>query len=153
MLYDLGGDPPQTPPQVLFADQFQSATVAALQPAVGRLNGVFSSTCLVHCLSVPTANLYTEVLANGINIVTALGAWYFNGTAVDNISNCQGYPCVESCPGGTLITGISTAVQSQATLDANGGKLSPTSSEAANAAALSVTATAGAAETWMNLGR
>ena len=179
VLYDLGGAPPQTPPQVQFADLFQASTVAALGSAVGPQNGVFSTTCLVHCLTVPTAVLYTEYLANGVGLATAIGAWYFNGTAVVNINKCQartvvcrvgsphvltappqGYPCVQACPAGSDIVGLSVATVSQATLTANGGRLTPASSEAVAQAAAAAEGAArtppsapGAAASWMNLGR
>jgi hypothetical protein len=52
MLYDLGGNPPEAPLQVQFADQFQQATVSALQPAVQSGNAVFSTSvrCCAMCL-------------------------------------------------------------------------------------------------------
>ena len=70
MLYDLGGNAPIGPPQVLFADTFQAATIAALQPAIVAQQGVFSTTCLVHCLT--TNEAATLYFANWQSVLKAI---------------------------------------------------------------------------------
>jgi hypothetical protein len=123
MLYDLGGSAPTSRSQVAFADSFQAATVQALQAAVRSGNAVFSSTCLVHCLTADTED-FTTYNANGVSIASALNSWYFAGQTPVDISSCQGYPCVQQCPNGDTVTGISRAQASQTEID-NGSTDNP----------------------------
>ena len=98
IMYDLLNGMPSTPAQQQWADQFQSQTLnlfGQLNPAVAS---VFSSTCLVHCLS--SATDYFTFTVNGITMADAMKAWYFDGTGRDIISPCQGFQCTQSCSGG-----------------------------------------------------
>ena len=115
MLYDLGGNPPEAPLQVQFADSFQQATVSALQPAVQAGMAVFSTTCLVHCLTADT-EYYTTYDSQGVTIAQALQQWYFSGGTPVLVSACQGYPCAAQCPNGNTIQYMSEATKSQAEL-------------------------------------
>ena len=115
MLYDLGGNPPEAPLQVQFADTFQQATVSALQPAVQAGMAVFSTTCLVHCLTADTA-YYTSYESQGVTVAQALQQWYFSGGTPVLVSACQGYPCAEQCPNGDTIAYMSEATKSQTEL-------------------------------------
>jgi hypothetical protein len=112
MLYDLGGNPPEAPLQVQFADTFQQATVSALQPAVQAGMSVFSTTCLVHCLTADT-EYYTTYTAQGVSIAQALNQWYFSGGTPVLVSACQGYPCAQQCPNGNTIAYMTEAIKSQ----------------------------------------
>jgi hypothetical protein len=107
MLYDLGGEPPSTPSQVQFADNFQALTRNALQIAVQRGMAVFSSTCLVHCLTSDT-QLYKGITVNGASFMDSATAWLAGSTPVD-VGGCNGYSCVAECPDGGSIAGISEA--------------------------------------------
>ena len=123
MVYDLGGNPPSSMGQVAFADQFQLATRAALQPAVSANQAVFSSTCLVHCLTDDTAFFtgYTAYEAAGSTIAAALASWYFDNETPVDIGQCTGYPCVAQCPNGETILDLSEATASQSRMADAGG--------------------------------
>ena len=90
-----------TPPQ------FQSgilALIAALPPGTG----VFSPTCLVHCLSGQTKNgqtPFTQLETAGTTLSAALSAWYFQGDAVHAVGDCIGWDCINAC-GVDLRTGL-----------------------------------------------
>lgn len=123
MVYDLGGNAPSSMGQVAFADQFQMATRAALQPAVAGGQAVFSSTCLVHCLTDDTAYFtgYAAYEALGSTIAAALTAWYFDNQTPVDIGQCTGYPCVQQCPNGATIEDLSEATASQTKMADAGG--------------------------------
>jgi len=111
MIYDENGNVPATQGQVALADQFQQAIVQALQIAIQNNMAVFSSTCLVHCLTDNT-QLYTgsqAITVNNEDIEAVLEQWLGGGTPV-LISNCQGYGCVQQCPGGQNIPYIQQAI-------------------------------------------
>jgi hypothetical protein len=137
LLYDLGGATPTGTGQVYFADSFANATRAALAPALAAGQGVFSTSCLLHCLT-DNSTLYVDALANGRSVVQTLAAWYWGGAGpAQAVSDCVNYPCVgdaASCPGGPQTYGLSQAVVSQEVLDAHGGAPTATSSEQARAA-------------------
>ena len=122
MLYDLGGNDPATPRQVQFADTFQAATLSALQPVIAAGQGVFSTSCCVHCLSVSSA--MAEYLVNGHSMLAGAGQWYFNNSRSQDVSQCKGYDCVFACPP-TGLTNQPQAEASQAMLVADGGVLPP----------------------------
>ena len=100
MLYDLGGNIPQTPGQVAFANEFQQATLEALQAAVRGGQAVFSTSCLVHCLSSDTSD-FTGFTAAGQSLQQAMASWDAGSTPVA-VSSCTGYLCAAqpACPGG-----------------------------------------------------
>ena len=100
MVYDLNGVP-ETAGQVAFANKFQATSIAALQPAVQKGQGVFSTSCLVHCLTQLTAS-FTGFTANGYSFSQSLAAWK-EGASAQEISSCRGYLCADNqavCPGG-----------------------------------------------------
>lgn len=86
-----------TPAQQQWAEQFQTETLAAFNGIPGQ-DGIFSSTCLVHCLS-SASDFYTFTV-DGQTLSQALGQWYFQGQSVRTISQCQGWGCTEQCSGG-----------------------------------------------------
>lgn len=107
MLYDTGGNVPETAGQVAYADTFQQMMLAPLNAAAAAKQAVFSTTCLIHCLTTDTQLL--SYSANGVSIATALAQWLGGKTPVQ-ISGCTGYACVQQCPGGQQIMGIQTAI-------------------------------------------
>jgi len=113
MLYDTGGTMPMTAGQVAYADEYQQATLSALQISVKAGQSVFSVTCLVHCLTLDTI-LFDGYDANGVPISQALAAWEGGQKSVVDISSCTGYVCVEQCPGGSQTYGINIAAANSA---------------------------------------
>ena len=85
---------PSTPAQFAFVDSFQPAfldLIASLPPG----SGVYSPTCLVHCLSgQPT---YSDFLVNGQSMGDAVNAWYFDNQPTSVVSACQGFDCTTAC--------------------------------------------------------
>jgi hypothetical protein len=57
-----------------------------------------------------------------------------------------------ACPGGPDTWGLAEAVQAQETLNAQGGALTPASTEAAAKAALAAAARGGGSNKWLNFG-
>jgi hypothetical protein len=82
-------------------------TRSALQIAVSRGQAVFSSTCLVHCLTSDT-ELYKGITVSGASFMDAATSWSAGASPVD-ISACDGYSCVSQCPGGSTIENIGEA--------------------------------------------
>jgi hypothetical protein len=72
-------------------------TLAAINTLPGG-TGVFSSTCLVHCLS-SASDFYTFTV-NGETLSQALNQWYFQEQTVHIVSSCTGWGCTEDCSGG-----------------------------------------------------
>jgi len=94
MMYDSDNFEPVTPAQLAFVDSFQDAVlglIAALPPGTG----VFSPTCLVHCLSGQQS--YGNIRVDWQNLSTALEAWYFRGQDTQLISTCRGWNCTSVC--------------------------------------------------------
>ena len=98
--YDVGGNPPTTAAQVAFADAFQQASLAvvnSLPTPQQQGSGMFSTSCLLHC--VTDGPDFWTVTVNGQSLENALSAWYFKGSApvriVDN--SCQGWACHTAC--------------------------------------------------------
>jgi len=92
--YDTDNLGPSTPAQFAFVDSFQPAfldLIAALPPGTG----VYSPTCLVHCLSgQPT---FADFLTNGVSMSAALSDWYFGDQPTSVVSPCQGFSCTSAC--------------------------------------------------------
>jgi hypothetical protein len=86
-----------TPQQQQWADQFQSQTLALLS-AVPPTNGIYSSSCLVHCLSC-NSDWYTFTV-DGQSLAHTVALWYFSGAKSDDISQCNGWDCTLQCSGG-----------------------------------------------------
>ena len=86
-----------TPQQQQWADQFQTQTLALLS-AVPATNGIYSSTCLVHCLSC-NSDWYT-FMVDGQSLAHTVALWYFSYAKSDDISQCNGWDCTLQCSGG-----------------------------------------------------
>ena len=106
---------PSNPQQMEFVNSFQPAflnLINSLPPG----SGVFSPTCLVHCLS--GQNTYFEFYVNGETMSrcviptaaaspfsshslpfspSALNAWYFDGQPTSVVSSCTGWACTAQC--------------------------------------------------------
>lgn len=108
MVYDDAGNVPSTQGQVALADEFQQAVLQAVQISIQKGQAVFSATCLVHCLTDDT-QLYTTITVNNQDIEQVLTQWLGGATPV-LVSNCQGYGCVQQCPGGNNIPYIQQAI-------------------------------------------
>ena len=103
LMYDTDNHAPATPAQYAFVDEFQSGT-RALIAALPLGTGVFSATCLAHCLSgQPT---FTSFKVDGITMSEALSSWYFDlDTEPEQVvSACNGWDCTAAC-GVNTVTG------------------------------------------------
>jgi|APGre2960657444_1045066.scaffolds.fasta_scaffold01090_5 hypothetical protein len=85
---------PSTPQQLAFVDSFQPAYLALIA-SLPAGTGVFSPTCLVHCLSGQST--FSSFLVNGQSLNDALSAWYFDATPTSVVSACQGWACTSQC--------------------------------------------------------
>ena len=94
LMYDTDNFAPATPAQVAFVDQFQSGTRTLIASLPGG-TGVFSPTCLVHCLSGQTT--FADLLVDGTSFVRAVSGWYFDGTPTQVVSQCNGWQCINDC--------------------------------------------------------
>ena len=102
VMYDTDNYLPSSPSQVSFVEEFQ-AGILSLIGSLPSGTGVFSPTCLVHCLSGQTT--FTELTSAGTTLDAALTAWYFTGDDVLAVSDCIGWGCTRSC-GVDLSTGL-----------------------------------------------
>jgi hypothetical protein len=90
----------ETPAEQQWVEQFQTSTlslIGALPPTVP----IFSSVCLVHCLSC-NADFWTFT-ADGRSLAQAMNEWYFQGQgAVQSsiVGHCTGWNCTLQCSGG-----------------------------------------------------
>ena len=96
---------PSTPAQFAFIDDFQSK-VLALIASLPSGTGVFSPTCLLHCLSGQPSyqDLWVNLPTSNWTMSRALTAWYFQDIPVQVVSPCQGWNCTAAC--GATSTGI-----------------------------------------------
>jgi hypothetical protein len=88
-------------------EEFQSGTLALIQALPGG-TGVFSPTCLVHCLSGQTKNgqtPFTQLQSAGTSLAASLSAWYFLNEDVLAVSDCIGWQCTQAC-GVDMRTGL-----------------------------------------------
>ena len=108
LMYDTDNYSPTTPQQLAYVNSFQQGTlalIATLPPGTG----VFSPTCLVHCLSGQTT--WNELMVTSPGAPTAmslsqsLSSWYFNAEATSVVSDCTGWACITQC-GVDLQTGL-----------------------------------------------
>ena len=100
--YDLGGSPPQYGYAVQWADSFQQAmlsVVQALPTADQPQSGMFSSVCLLHC--VTNGPDFWTVTVNGESLQSAVAKWYFSGVAPQRVvdTSCSGWACHANCKG------------------------------------------------------
>lgn len=92
----------ETPAEQQWVEQFQTSTlslIGALPPTVP----IFSSVCLVHCLSC-NADFWTFT-ADGRSLAQAMNEWYFQGQgAVQSsiVGHCTGWNCTLQCSGGPV---------------------------------------------------
>ncbi len=93
-MYDTDNLAPSTPVQYAFVNTFQSA-VLALIASLPAGTGVFSSTCLVHCLSGQPS--FQALTVNNVSMSEALNAWYFDAEPTSVVSTCSGWPCTAAC--------------------------------------------------------
>lgn len=106
-MYDTDNYLPVSKSQLSFVEEFQSGILAL----IGNLppgTGVFSPTCLVHCLSGQTKNgqtPFTQLETAGTTLSAALSAWYFQGDDVHAVSDCIGWDCINAC-GVDMRTGL-----------------------------------------------
>lgn len=85
---------PSTPAQLQFVNSFQPAFLNLIN-SLPQGTGVYSPTCLVHCLS--GQNTYFQFLVNGQTMSDAVNAWYFDNQPVAVISSCNGWECTSQC--------------------------------------------------------
>jgi hypothetical protein len=93
-MYETDNLAPSTPQQLAFVNSFQPAVLALIN-AVPAGTGVYSSTCLMHCLSGQTT--YDAVTVNGISMSSALNSWFFDGEQTRVVSACTGWDCTNAC--------------------------------------------------------
>ena len=86
-----------TPQQQQWADQFQTQTLQLLN-GVPSTCGIYSSSCLVHCLSC-NADWFTFQV-DGQSLAHSVATWYFGQQKTDDISSCTGWDCTLQCSGG-----------------------------------------------------
>jgi hypothetical protein len=94
LMYDTDNFAPATPAQLSFVEQFQTDTLALIA-SLPQGTGVYSPTCLVHCLSGQP--IFQDLTVNGVSMASALSSWYFQGTATQVVSTCNGWPCTAQC--------------------------------------------------------
>ena len=86
-----------TPAEQQYVEQFQTQTLA-LFASLPSNAVVFSSACLVHCLS--SNDDFFQFTVNNVTLSTAMTAWYFQGTPTSVIETCTGWACTLQCSGG-----------------------------------------------------
>lgn len=86
-----------TPAEQQWVEAFQQDTlqlISQLPPS----NPVYSSVCLVHCLS-SNADWY-EFTVNGVSLSQAVGTWFFSAQDDSVVGQCTGWDCTTQCSGG-----------------------------------------------------
>jgi len=90
----------ETPAEQQWVEQFQTSTLSLIG-ALPSTVPIFSSVCLVHCLSC-NADFWTFT-ADGRSLAQAMNEWYFQGQgAVQSsiVGHCTGWNCTLQCSGG-----------------------------------------------------
>ena len=90
---------PHDAAQVNFIDSIQTAYLDLIA-ALPAGTGIFSPTCLVHCLSGQATyyNYYvTQADQSQVSLSEALDAWFFDQTPTVVVSPCVGWACTEQC--------------------------------------------------------
>lgn len=100
--YNLGGDSPSFGFQVDWVNDFQQLMlqeISTLPTSKQTQSGVFSSVCLLHCVS--NGPDFWTVTVNGQSLQSALSEWYFKGTAPVKVidTSCTGWACHSNCKG------------------------------------------------------
>jgi hypothetical protein len=93
IMYDTDNMAPSTPEQLAFVNSFQPA-VLALIDSLPPGTGVFSPTCLAHCLSGQTT--YDAFTIGGQSMEQAVMNWW-QGQPTRVVSPCTGWACVNEC--------------------------------------------------------
>jgi len=97
--YNLGGWPTlNSAGQMAYADSFQvsmrTALAALPTPAQASTSGVYSLSCLRHCLTLGPG--FWEVQTGGVSLAQELSAWWFQGAPSRTIGACMEYQrCVQ----------------------------------------------------------
>ena len=86
-----------TPAEQQWVEQFQVETLSLIQ-AMPADDPVYSSVCLVHCLSC-NADFWLFTV-NGVSLAQAMSQWYFSHQPVNVIGQCTGWDCTLQCSGG-----------------------------------------------------
>jgi len=86
-----------TPAEQVYVQQFQDATLALFKALPATVT-LFSSACFVHCLS-SNADFY-EFTVNGVSLMQAMSAWYFQSAPQNVVESCTGWDCTLQCSGG-----------------------------------------------------
>ena len=98
--YETNNLAPHDAPQTAFVDSFQTAYLALIKDLPAG-TGVFSPTCLVHCLSGQATYSNFQILdsdaGSNVSMADALDAWYFGNQTVSVVSKCEGWKCTEQC--------------------------------------------------------
>ena len=87
----------ETAPEQQWVEQFQTQTLALFQQLPSSVD-IYSSTCLVHCLSCNSD--FWLFTVNGQSLAQQVGAWFFNDQASPLVSSCTGWDCTLQCSGG-----------------------------------------------------
>ncbi len=87
----------ETPSEEQYVEQFQTATLALFQQLPSSVT-IFSSACLVHCLS--SNDDFYQFTVNGVSLMTAMQEWYFDDKPTNVIASCTGWNCTLQCSGG-----------------------------------------------------
>ena len=86
----------ETPPEQQWVEQFQTQTLALFQQIPSA--AIYSSSCLVHCLSCNAD--FWQFTVNGRSLAQQVGAWFFDDAGQSLISSCTGWDCTLQCSGG-----------------------------------------------------
>jgi hypothetical protein len=94
VMFDTDNFEPVSPSQLSFVEEFQAGTLALIA-ALPSSAGVFSPTCLVHCLSGDAP--FSQLAGAGTTLAASLASWYFEGAHVSAVSSCVGWQCTQQC--------------------------------------------------------
>jgi len=92
--YNLDNLAPSTSAQFAYVQSVQDAYLDLFQQLPPG-TGLYSPTCLVHCLMAQAT--YYQFQVNGQTPGQALSAWYFDQTPTSVVSSCQGWACTTQC--------------------------------------------------------
>ena len=86
----------ETAPEQQWVEQFQTQTLALFQQVPNA--AIYSSSCLVHCLSCNAD--FWDFTVNGRSLAQQVGEWFFHDNSSPLISSCTGWDCTLQCSGG-----------------------------------------------------
>jgi hypothetical protein len=98
--YNVGANPQlSNPTEMAYCNAWQDTLLSAINPlptASQQNSGVFSLSCLRHCLT-QGPSFWTNKILN-VSFASALGEWFYNhGGTARYIGNCQTYPRCVMC--------------------------------------------------------